>query len=217
MTPPSEPLYPVKNGKKICSREDCKFAGAPQPIECFARNPTLKSGINSHCKTCGGLDKKKWIAKQRQANPESFAAKSRARSATQRRKDSHRAWYLRRREELNAATKAWRKANPEEVRRLHIRRRFRQYQVTPEWYDIELAKQGGGCAICGSKDPKNSWGTFNIDHDHRCCKKSCHACDKCRRGLLCSACNVRLAHIENVEWMKRAVAYLKQHEQNLAS
>jgi hypothetical protein len=28
-----------------------------------------------------------------------------------------------------------------------------------------------------------------IDHDHRICPQACHSCERCRRGLACTACN----------------------------
>ena len=209
MTLPSELLYPAM---KVCSRKDCELAGILQPVENFHLNKVLKSGRNSHCKICDNKYKLRWARKTRDADPEKWAAKSRSQSAKDRHRKSYRIWYARRRDELNAMTKAWRKANPEEVRRLHIIRRFRQYGITLDWYESTLAAQGGKCAICGSTDAKSNGKTFHVDHDHSCCKKSCFACDKCRRGLLCAVCNTRLGILENRTWVKQAEAYLARYK-----
>ena len=46
-------------------------------------------------------------------------------------------------------------------------------------YDVVLAQQGGGCAICG-RPPKPGGLRLNIDHDHVTGNV---------RGLLCAPCN----------------------------
>jgi hypothetical protein len=57
--------------------------------------------------------------------------------------------------------------------------------------------QGRSCFKC-SKALPNPCITTNapgkgreakIDHDHRICPKACHSCERCRRGLVCTACN----------------------------
>jgi len=193
---------------KICCRKDCKFAGIPQPIENFDKNPKIKSGRCGHCRSCANAYKAKWEKKWRKEHLE----EARARDRAYLRSEQHRAWYLRRRDELNALAKEWRKAHPKHVKDLSIKKRFRQYGVTPEWYEETLRLQGGKCAICGSFDPKSNGKTFHVDHDHSCCGNSCHACDKCRRGLLCAVCNTRLGILEDTDWIKQATAYLARYK-----
>lgn len=89
-----------------------------------------------------------------------------------------------------------RKKNPEDVRRAYLKM---YYNTTPEWYDSQLERQGGKCALCprdvpGGKSQK--W--FCIDHDHSCCPGQV-TCGKCTRGLLCAPCNTRLGWLENHE------------------
>jgi hypothetical protein len=38
---------------------------------------------------------------------------------------------------------------------------------------------------------------FVIDHDHNCCHGGA-SCGKCIRGILCSACNLSLGHVESM-------------------
>ena len=62
------------------------------------------------------------------------------------------------------------------------------YGITVAEYEAMLTSQGGGCAICGTKDPslgnrqykKRPREVFDVDH--------CHVTGKVR-GLLCSRCN----------------------------
>ena len=185
MEPSARPL------PKVCGSSTCRLVGATQPPENFDKSKIHSTGLRIDCRLCE-LERKR-------NDPEEAS------------KDYHSRWYQEHKEELNQRTKEWRDANPEEVRRLHIERRFRNYGVTQEWYDRTLAAQGGGCAMCGSKDPKNQWNTFHVDHNHSCCNKGCHACDRCRRGLLCSPCNTRLGIVENIDWVKKAKAYLRKY------
>lgn len=57
--------------------------------------------------------------------------------------------------------------------------RAKQLGVTDEAYAELLARQGGGCAICG-KPPKDGGRRLDVDHDHRTGEV---------RGLLCWTCN----------------------------
>lgn len=82
----------------------------------------------------------------------------------------------------------------------------RKYGITVAEYDIMLASQGNGCAICKTTEPtghgkKN--GRFSVDHDHETGEV---------RGLLCHACNVALGSFkDNVEILKNAIFYIQRH------
>jgi len=86
-----------------------------------------------------------------------------------------------------------------------------RYGLTQETYDSLLAEQGGGCAICGSPDPKTHHGKWQIDHDHSCCSTGAkRTCGQCVRGLLCQQCNLGLGHFEdNAERLEAAARYLR--------
>lgn len=93
---------------------------------------------------------------------------------------------------------------------------FSRFGVDSSWYDSTLEEQGGGCAICGAKQPHDgpSGGTkrFSIDHDHTCCGGD-RMCGKCRRGLLCVRCNTWIERLETLPWLTRkAIAYLNKYK-----
>jgi hypothetical protein len=67
-----------------------------------------------------------------------------------------------------------------------------KYKIDIKQYNSILESQGGGCAICHSKEPGGKHDTvFHIDHDHSCCPSKV-TCGKCIRGLLCHNCNTML-------------------------
>lgn len=177
---------------KACLNPNCGKAGQLQPPEHFRQSILTADGLSILCRFCGLV---------------------RTRTALSRHDISlyHKLWYQASRKSINQMSKEWRIAHPQQVKDLYIRRRFRQYGVTPEWYDQQLSRQRGVCAICGSVNPKSNGGSFHVDHNHKCCTKSCHACDKCRRGLLCGVCNTRLSNLEQKEWLTKALAYLAQY------
>ena len=68
-----------------------------------------------------------------------------------------------------------------------------RYGITHEVYLEKLAAQGGGCAICGTKDlSKYKVKYFDVDHNHTTGQV---------RGLLCRDCNVTTGVVEN-KWDK---------------
>lgn len=87
-----------------------------------------------------------------------------------------------------------------------------RYGLTQEAFDALLAQQGGGCAICGSTDPKARHGKWQIDHDHACCpNRDQRTCGKCVRGLLCGPCNTGLGHFEDdPARLEAAARYLRK-------
>jgi hypothetical protein len=120
-----------------------------------------------------------------------------------------------------ARVRAFNEANPESRRGARLRdyeknresyaeRNLRsKHGLTLEDYDRLLAAQGGGCAICGSTESGGRWGgRFHIDHDHRCCPGQ-KSCAKCRRALLCAACNVGLGSFgDDPDRLLAAATYL---------
>lgn len=80
------------------------------------------------------------------------------------------------------------------------------YDMTLDEYKILLVIQQNCCAICGKKETAvdKRWGTkrvMAVDHDHKTGKI---------RGLLCGACNARLGTLENVNWVAKALRYLRE-------
>lgn len=126
-----------------------------------------------------------------------------------------RAYYLKNRERVIAATKAWRLANlardnarrralgPEKRRRASLRW---NYGITPEQFAAERDKRGGLCDIC--KNPPNGKGhhaILHVDHDHR---------TNTNRGLLCGRCNLGLGlFLDDEDRLAAAIVYLRGHAQ----
>jgi hypothetical protein len=134
--------------------------------------------------------------------------------------------------------KQWRAENPERVKALDKvkndvhRKRYAndpefaahwkrvvalgRYKMTPKQYEEQLAEQGGHCALCPISTQVHS---LHVDHDHECCD-GVFTCGKCRRGILCTECNVKLSYLEAMlkdtlsyhfipkSWTSRAVDYL---------
>lgn len=73
-----------------------------------------------------------------------------------------------------------------------------QLGVTIAQYETMLARQGGGCAICGNP-PKTR--RLDVDHDHT---------TGTVRGLLCHRCNRALAGWVTPHWLREAYMYLNQ-------
>jgi hypothetical protein len=83
-----------------------------------------------------------------------------------------------------------------------IRSKLEKFGLTVAEYDAMLAKQGGGCAICGTPpDSQKRKRILCLDH--------CHSTGKVR-GLLCSKCNLGIGNFsDDVERLEVAITYLK--------
>ena len=77
-----------------------------------------------------------------------------------------------------------------------------RYGITPEDYERMSKEQGGVCKICGNP-PQPGKRYLDVDHSHDTGKV---------RGLLCGACNKRLAPLENARWREKAEAYLMEYD-----
>lgn len=87
----------------------------------------------------------------------------------------------------------------------------RNYNLTIDQYDELLAKQGGGCAICG-KTESDDGRMLAVDHDHKCCSGS-RSCGKCVRALLCVKHNSVLGFVgDDPSVLQTMIDYLNQHE-----
>lgn len=90
--------------------------------------------------------------------------------------------------------RAWRAKNPLLAKEGDLKKRG----LTLAEYEAMLAKQRGGCAICGQRD---QW--FNLAVDH------CHSTKRIR-GLLCSQCNRGLGLFrDNPDFLEKAAGYLR--------
>jgi hypothetical protein len=99
----------------------------------------------------------------------------------------------------------WRASNPEKMAEYKKVENARRYGLTVEQYESAVL-----CDIC--KRPQQGDCSLAQDHKHGCCPEKT-ACDKCRRGRLCTNCNTLLgsAH-DSVEILEAAILYVKQYE-----
>lgn len=101
----------------------------------------------------------------------------------------------------------WRENNPEKLAEYKQKYTPESYGLTVEKYQAQVQSQNGLCAIC--KGPQQGDCNLAIDHNHDCCPERT-ACDKCRRGLLCSNCNWALGLVhDSIEVLQSMILYLK--------
>ena len=93
---------------------------------------------------------------------------------------------------------------------LHVRNRrkklLQRYGLTQEDYDDLLTSQKGGCAVCGSTDPRSRTAKhLFVDH--------CHFTGKVR-GLLCHHCNSGIGKLgDNPTLLRAAADYIERNRQ----
>lgn len=89
--------------------------------------------------------------------------------------------------------------NPTKRLENHLKR---QYSLSLQDYDNLVTKQGGKCAICGTKDPGDNRSRLCVDH--------CHDTGKVR-GLLCARCNIALGGFkDSTKLLAKAILYLNE-------
>lgn len=83
----------------------------------------------------------------------------------------------------------------------------RRYGITRSEMFAMLQRQGGGCAICGTKNA-----AWHVDHNHACCA-GVRTCGKCIRGILCSRCNHLLGEAQDDPViLLAALRYVEKHQ-----
>ena len=101
------------------------------------------------------------------------------------------------REKVKAMAKGWAKQSPEKKRAGRLRK---DYGLTAEEYEARLLRQGGGCAICGTKATGKAERKLSVDHDHK---------SGALRGLLCHQCNFGLGQFrDDTVLLSKAISYL---------
>jgi hypothetical protein len=84
-------------------------------------------------------------------------------------------------------------------------RLWADYRLGSGGYARLLAKQGGRCAICRTRDPGRGHKHFSVDHDH---------VTEQVRGLLCHSCNVGIGHLgDDPQRLRLAATYIEKHRQ----
>ncbi|HEY3673195.1 MAG TPA: endonuclease VII domain-containing protein [Acidimicrobiia bacterium] len=143
----------------------CKKCGELKPIDEFHRASGMRDGHRSECKSCHQIRQRAWY----QANRDHAIAEVKR-------------WQQENKEQLHAYRREYRKRRKVEERDAYLGRTF---GISQSDYDELLARQGGGCAICGKKPGKIS---LHVDHDHATGEV---------RGLLCVGCNNSLGQMHD--------------------
>lgn len=146
----------------------CRVCQKVKPLSDFYSMTGMRDGHRNECKRCN-LDAK---ANRHRANP--VPARERAKQ-----------WKLDNPEREAARQAAYRASGRKGVsdRKSYLKRK---YGITPEQYDALLAKQEGGCAICG-RPPRRDI-ALHVDHEHGTGRI---------RGLLCFRCNNALGDFDD--------------------
>ncbi|WP_184331858.1 endonuclease VII domain-containing protein [Rhizobium phaseoli] len=135
----------------------------------------------------------------REQKPEKFKRTPEQQEAVNERRRERYASDLEFRENAKAAS---RKRDPLAKRDGRLRT---QFGIGSEEYDTLLAKQGGGCAICGERNADSRGHRLHVDH--------CHDTGAVR-GILCSSCNIGLGKFkDSVSRLDRAIEYLLESRQ----
>jgi hypothetical protein len=137
----------------------------------------------------------------------------------ERQREYKRAWYARNREQADAASALWERNNRERRSENQRRRRAEKgekfsydlktrYGVTVNQYRAMIARQGGGCAVCGV-ETSSAGRRLVVDHEH----------DTGRvRGVLCHRCNSGIGMLGDTEQgVAKAVAYLAGPAANIGT
>jgi hypothetical protein len=99
----------------------------------------------------------------------------------------------------------WRANNPGRMAAYKQEENARKYGLTREEYEAPVL-----CDIC--QRPQQGRCRLAQDHNHKCCPERT-ACEKCRRGRLCTNCNTLLgsAH-DSEEILAAAISYLQKYK-----
>ena len=88
-------------------------------------------------------------------------------------------------------------------------KRYVNFGLTREQFDLLFAQQDGRCAICRTDDPGTRF--WCVDHDHSCCGDGGKSCGRCIRGILCQRCNRVLGLAQDsIERLSRSIEYLQR-------
>jgi hypothetical protein len=125
--------------------------------------------------------------------------------------EENRKYYAEHKDAMDAYRRGWvkrdRKIKYEKWRRIELRRKYQKYGLTEGWYDEQLVRQNGVCAICGKPETRlhNMTKTLmplSVDHNHITQRV---------RGLLCWSCNLTLHRVEDSGWLKQSLDYLQKY------
>ena len=124
MLTPSESSYPENphgdehSKTKICLKSSCEYKGTPQPIENFFKRKLAHGyGLDSECKTCRRVDRKKWQDDHKEY-----------------RQDRNREWIRNNKEYINALRREKREKNKDHVNEVMREWKKKNTEKAKEYY-----------------------------------------------------------------------------------
>ena len=157
----------------------CSKCGIEKPLDDFYPNKGGRDGRRPDCKDCNLAIR---AAKYRD-NPRPYIERAQR-------------WQRENPDRYKAKLREYAESGKKKLsdRKSHLKRK---YGMTLEDFDLRLAGQGGGCAICGAENADN------IDHHHT---------SGLVRGILCFRCNVAVGQLdEDPNRARLLAAYLDRH------
>lgn len=182
---------------KVCTNLNCQHGGKLQELSGFDRDPEMKDGRRSRCKSCSRAAVRTW----RQANRDKVNESGRRsyRNNTASRKASNRKWRENNPEKVRIQKQRFRIQNPEKTKAKDFRHNLDRYGLTPEQYNEMVANQRGLCACCHNPPHR---GRLQVDHDHKTGRV---------RALLCHHCNAGNGHFsDDPARLRQAAEYLER-------
>ncbi len=181
-----EPYEPTSPTQKVCAQVECarehdRRKQARHRAEKRSRRPPAEPVVFAikKCESCGEDFRPN-------SAPQKYCKKTECHAARQRK---YRTNYIEKpgiRDRDNARARE-RGQEPEVKEKKSHYHRKRKYGIDEKMFNDLLAKQGGGCLVCGVTPDKPDV-RYCIDHDHLCCPGDI-SCGRCVRGILCQNCN----------------------------
>lgn len=162
----------------------CKKCQLVKPLEEFYRDVGMRDGYRNDCRNDCKVCNAAASRIRYQANPTGAIGRVKR-------------WQQEHADRVNAYHRA-RRSDPAVKRAERSAYLQRKYGVSIEEYEAMLARQGGGCGICG-KAPSSRI-SLHVDHDHGTGRI---------RGLLCFVCNSSLGELDDPELLRAALRYVE--------
>jgi hypothetical protein len=156
---------------------------------------------NGQCKECNNFYSSNWSKENIERSRE--LKKKWDEENSDKRKACSKKWKINNVTRIKMVRKIWNKEHQNSVRES----RWKSNGIinpdgsffTSEDYDKRLKLQDNKCAICGRSGSEFKR-LLDVDHDHQI---------GIVRGILCSGCNIKLGHRENIDWNRKADIYLQ--------
>lgn len=119
----------------------CNYCKTTKELACFAKNKTMKDGLQAYCKDCNKDIRKKYKNRSKE-----YAARFREQN----------------KELCNARIKEWKKSNKGKVNSYTAKRHSSKMSRTPKWADFEKIKSYYD--VCSFFNEVNGYTKYHVDH-----------------------------------------------------